>query len=233
MTQGPEFYGLLLGSIGLGAIGGSLVLHRVKKKLGADRLVAAASLGTALSLVLLGFAHDPATALVACFIAGVTWTLILSTLYVSAQVALPDWVRGRGLAIFLTVIFGASTIGSALWGHIAGMHGLSIAHYIAAGGAVLAIPLTWRWKLLTGLDQASVDPRSELPDQPLRHRLIANRTNLGSEAIKGLSHVLLGSIRMHLGIIPPTVQSVKNQYFRGVWSESAATEESKHKTNVI
>jgi MFS family permease len=151
MTQGPEFYGLLLGSIGVGAIGGSLVLHRLKKKLGADRLVAAASLGTALSLVLLGFAHDPATALVACFIAGVTWTLILSTLYVSAQVALPDWVRGRGLAVFLTVIFGASTIGSALWGHIAGMHGLSIAHYIAAGGAVLAIPLTWRWKLLTGL----------------------------------------------------------------------------------
>ena len=75
----------------------------------------------------------------------------MSTLYVSAQVALPDWVRGRGLAIFLTVIFGASTIGSALWGHIAGMQGLSIAHYIAAGGAVLAIPLTWRWKLLTGL----------------------------------------------------------------------------------
>ena len=74
MTQGPEFYGLLLGSIGVGAIGGSLVLHRLKKKLGADRLVAAGTLGTALSLVLFGLAHDPATALVACFIAGATWT---------------------------------------------------------------------------------------------------------------------------------------------------------------
>ncbi len=151
MTQGPEFYGLLLGSIGLGAIAGSVALHRLKKKLGVDRLVAAATIGTALALVLFGLAHDPATALVACFIAGVTWTLVLSTLYVSAQVALPDWVRGRGLAIFLTAIFGASTVGSALWGHIAGMQGLSIAHYAAAAGAVLAIPATWRWKLLTGL----------------------------------------------------------------------------------
>lgn len=151
MTQGPEFYGLLLGFIGLGAIGGSLVLHRLKKMLGADRLVAVATVGTALALVLFGLAHDPATALGACLIAGATWTLVLSTLYVSAQVALPDWVRGRGLAIFLTAIFGGSTVGSALWGHIAGMDGLSIAHYAAAGGALLAIPLTWRWKLLTGL----------------------------------------------------------------------------------
>ena len=151
MTQGPEFYGLLLGSIGVGAIGGSVVLHRLKKRLGADCLVAAATIGTAVALVLFGLARDPATALVACFIAGATWTLILSTLYVSAQVALPDWVRGRGLAIFLTAIFGASTVGSAVWGHIASMESLSIAHYIAAAGAVLAIPLTWRWKLVTGL----------------------------------------------------------------------------------
>jgi len=151
MTQGPEFYGLLLGAIGVGAIGGSLVLHRLKRLLGADRLVAAATAGTAVALVLFGLAHDPAIALGASVIAGATWTLVLSTLYVSAQVALPDWVRGRGLAIFLTAIFGASTVGSALWGHIAGMEGLSIAHYAAAGGALLAIPLTWRWKLLTGL----------------------------------------------------------------------------------
>jgi MFS family permease len=151
MSQGPEFYGLLLGCIGVGAFGGSLVLHRLKKRLGADRLVATATTGTAVALVLFGLAHDPATALCACFIAGATWTLILSTLYVSAQVALPDWVRGRGLAIFLTAIFGASTIGSAVWGQIATMEGVSIAHYAAAAGALLAIPLTWRWKLLTGL----------------------------------------------------------------------------------
>ena len=30
---------------------------------------------------------------------------MLTKLYVSAQVALPDWARGRGLAVFLTFIF--------------------------------------------------------------------------------------------------------------------------------
>lgn len=151
MTEGAEFYGLLLGSIGVGAIAGSLTLNGLKARLGPDNLVALATVGTALALVLFGLAHDAWTAVGACLIAGATWTLALAALYVSAQVALPDWVRGRGLAIFLTMIFGASTVGSALWGQIAGVASLSIAHFAAAGAAMLAIPLTWRFKLQTGL----------------------------------------------------------------------------------
>ena len=62
--------------------------------------------------------------LAACFCAGAAWVVVLTSLYVSAQNVLPDWVRGRGLAIFLTVIFGAMTISSAAWGQIAGKIGL-------------------------------------------------------------------------------------------------------------
>jgi MFS family permease len=151
MTQGPEFYGLLLGAIGVGAIVGSTLLNGLKARLGPDGLVAAGTVGTALAMIGLGLAHDAAMAVTACFLAGITWTLVLAALYVSAQVALPDWVRGRGLAIFLTVLFGASTFGSAIWGQVAGIEGLGVAHFIAAGGALLAIPLTWRFKLQTGL----------------------------------------------------------------------------------
>jgi MFS family permease len=150
MTQGPELYGVLLGAIGAGAIGGSFALNWLKGRLGPNGIVAYGTLATALALVLFGFARDPATSIVACLIAGASWTVVLTVLYVSAQVALPDWVRGRGLAIFLTAIFGATTIGSAVWGQLAGMEGLAIAHFVAAAGVVIAIPLTWGWKLQTG-----------------------------------------------------------------------------------
>jgi MFS family permease len=154
MTQGPQLYGILVGAIGAGAIGGSFVLGWLRAKLGPDRLVAVGTLATAFALVLFGLARDPATVFLACLIAGAAWTVILTTLYVSAQIALPDWVRGRGLAILLTAIFGAMTVGSILWGQIAGMWGLPIAHLVAAAGAALVIPLTWRWKLQTaaGID---------------------------------------------------------------------------------
>jgi hypothetical protein len=60
-------------------------------------------------------------------------------------------VRGRGLAIFLTVIFGATTVGSVVWGKLAGLEGLPAAHFVAAAGILIGIPLTWRWKLQSGV----------------------------------------------------------------------------------
>ena len=89
-------------------------------------------------------------ALVASVAAGASWIWVLATLTVSAQVALPDWVRGRGLALYTTVFFGCLTLGSAVWGEIAAYVGLPVAHFLAAAGAIAAIPLTWRWKLQTG-----------------------------------------------------------------------------------
>ena len=111
--QGPEFYGVLMGAIGVGAVAGSFAQNRLKVKLGPDRAVALGTLVTAFALVLFGLARDPFTAICACLLAGAAWTVVLTSLYVSTQVELPDWVRGRGLAIFLTVIFGATR--SAAW----------------------------------------------------------------------------------------------------------------------
>ena len=72
---------------------------------------------------------------------------MMTTLFVSAQVALPEWVRGRGLAIFLTVFFGAMTVGSAVWGKVASVEGLSTALYVAAAGAAVGMILTLRWPI--------------------------------------------------------------------------------------
>jgi MFS family permease len=147
---GPKLYGTLLGTIGVGAVIGAFALPWLKRRLGADKLVVAGTLGTALALVLYALARVPAVALAASFIAGVSWIAVLATINVSAQLALPGWVRGRGLSIFGTVMFGGLTLGSALWGHVAGITSLPIAHLIAAAGAALAVPLLWRWKLQTG-----------------------------------------------------------------------------------
>jgi MFS family permease len=174
IAGGPGLYGVLLGAIGAGAVGGAFALPWLKAKLGPDRLVAAGTLGTALAMVLFGAARNSGTALAASVVAGVSWIAVLASLNVSAQVALPDWVRGRGLAIYVTVFFGALTLGSAFWGKIAGMAGLTAAHFMAAAGAALAIPLTWRWKLQTG---ASMDltPSMSWPEPVVTHEVEEDR----------------------------------------------------------
>jgi predicted MFS family arabinose efflux permease len=145
--EGAEHYGLLLSAISVGAILGSMGHLPVRRRVGADWLVALATILTAIALGLFAVAHDLMTAALSCALAGVAWVSILTSLYVSAQNVLPGWVRGRGLAVFLTVIFGAMTLGSAAWGQIAGRIGLTNALFLAAAGAIAAIPVTWRWKL--------------------------------------------------------------------------------------
>jgi MFS family permease len=174
IAGGPAIYGVLLAAIGASAVVGALFLKRLKSRLGSDRLLAAATMATAVAMGSFAAAHVPVTAIVASLIAGASWIAAVSSLNVSAQVALPDWVRGRGLAMYVTMMFGALTIGSAIWGELAAIVGLRAALCTAAVGAIAAIPLTWRWKLQTG---ANVDfsPSMHWPEPITVHAVEPDR----------------------------------------------------------
>ena len=150
IESGPALYGILLGAIGAGAVSGAFALPWLRSRLGADWLLAWGTIGTAAATLLFGVSRISTTALVASLLAGVSWIASLSSLNVSVQVALPEWVRGRGLAVFVTVLFGAMSLGSVVWGEVGTLAGVSPALFLAVAGALIAIPLTWRWKLQTG-----------------------------------------------------------------------------------
>jgi MFS family permease len=136
-----SLYGLMVGAVGLGAVAGALALPRMDKMLGADRLVQAGSLVTMGVLGGLALIPSQALAVAACALAGVGWIWALSSLNVAAQQALPDWVRGRGLALYGLVFFGAMTVGSLVWGGAASQVGIPIAligaALVMAGGVAL------------------------------------------------------------------------------------------------
>lgn len=171
---GANLYGLLLGAIGVGAVVGAFALPWMKQKLGPDRLVAIGTVGTCAATALFGMARQPSIALSASFLAGLAWISVLSTMNVSAQVALPDWVRARGLAIFVMVFNGAMTVGSVIWGQLAATAGLPVAHFAAATGLILAVPLTWRWKLQTGVG-VNMAPSMHWPEPIVSHDIPFDR----------------------------------------------------------
>jgi hypothetical protein len=45
----------------------------------------------AAALIIFGLSHEPISAISACLLAGASWTMVLTKLYVSTQGALPDW----------------------------------------------------------------------------------------------------------------------------------------------
>jgi MFS family permease len=147
LGRGPEIYGLLLTCIGVGAVAGAMLLPRVRAKISRDALVAGASALYALAALALAHVQNVGLLAVAMLATGVAWISILSALQVSAQLTLPAWVRARGLAAFVVVFMGGMALGSILWGQVATRIGIPAALTIAAFGTMLAIALTWRFKL--------------------------------------------------------------------------------------
>lgn len=169
---GAEIYGVLLTAIGGGAVTGALALPAIRKRIDADRLVAAGTLITAVAMALLGLATGAAMALPAAVLGGLGWIMVLTSLNVSAQTALPNWVRARGLAITLMVFFGCMSAGSAAWGQVATATSIPTALLIAAAGAILAIPLTWRAKLGQG-EAIDLSPAMSWPEPVVTEDLSA------------------------------------------------------------
>lgn len=143
-------YGLMMGSVGVGAVSSAFVLPHLRKRFGADMLVALGAVGTAVSMLALASSYSHVLAVASCYLAGVCWLAVLTSLNVSAQVALPDWVRARGLAVFITFLFGAMSVGSVFWGQLSSAIGITNTLLFSAAGLIVAIPLTWRFKLQMG-----------------------------------------------------------------------------------
>ncbi len=147
LKRGPEVYGLLLTCIGVGAVIGAILLPRVRAKMSRDVLVAGASALYALAALALAYLPYVPLLAVAMVATGAAWISILSALQVSAQMTLPAWVRARGLAAFVAVFMGGMAVGSVLWGQVATRIGIPNALTVAATGTLIAIALTWRFRL--------------------------------------------------------------------------------------
>jgi MFS family permease len=134
---GSGGYGLLLGSVGIGAIGGAVLLPRLNARLTPGTLLSIGSLGLAGVALVLGYIHVTAVAALCLVVGGAAWILALSTLNSLFQLSLPQWVKARGMAYYLIVFQGGNAVGSAVLGITAERLGLSPTFLIA--GIALAL----------------------------------------------------------------------------------------------
>jgi predicted MFS family arabinose efflux permease len=85
-----------------------------------------------------------ALGMLASLLAGTAWLTSLSSVIVAAQLAVPDALRARGMALFTAVFYGCLALGSLLWGQVATHLHLTGALLVAAGGMLVALPVARR-----------------------------------------------------------------------------------------
>ena len=159
---GAAAFTSLLAAMGAGAVTLAVNLNRLRRHASGDTIVgggicvhAAASIGVALAPTI--WLAAPAVA-----VAGMAWIATANSLTVAMQLALPDWVRGRGMAIYQMAVMGGSAAGAALWGYLATISSVPASILTAAVLGPMVLLLTKRHGVCGSQD----DDLTEVPAAP-------------------------------------------------------------------
>ncbi|MCT2972753.1 MFS transporter [Propionibacterium freudenreichii] len=158
-------YSTLLVLLGVGAIIGALLMDKVRQ-------IMSNSTALFISAIVFGLG-TLAVAKVSlqvmwpiALISGIAWILSLTTLNVAMQLTLPEWVRARGLSVYLLVFMGSQAIGSFIWGIVADRVGVAWTLVVAGVFLLLAglsVPLLPLIKVKGKLDRNVVALSTDLP----------------------------------------------------------------------
>jgi MFS family permease len=135
---------VLLAAMGAGAILSALSMPRIRALMPREQLIGFATALQATAAVGVAFAPNIYVAVPAMFISGMAWISVANSLTVAAQMALPDWVRARGMSIYQMALMGSTAAGAALWGQVATWTNIHVSLAIAAVSSVIAMLVAQR-----------------------------------------------------------------------------------------
>ncbi len=149
---GPATFTVMLSCVGGGAIVAALYFPRWRARFTRDQFVAGGTLIHAAMSSLIVLLPELWLALPAMVVLGMAWISVANTLSVAAQVALPDWVRARGMSLYQMALMGGAAAGAMLWGQVAELASVRSAVLAAAGFGLLVLVLTRRVTVEGGVE---------------------------------------------------------------------------------
>ncbi|HQR21302.1 MAG TPA: MFS transporter [Burkholderiaceae bacterium] len=171
---GAWTYTILLASLGIGAVAAAFFLPRLRVLISRHRLLRDGTVLQAAAMVALGFAPNVWAAVPAMMIAGAAWLSVVNTLTVVTQLSLPDWVRARGMSIYMMTMMGAASASAALWGQVASWIDVPFT-YVAAALAGLAASFLASRLYADPEDEVDLTParilEEPVPAFPVEHRM--------------------------------------------------------------
>ena len=125
-------YALLFAFISIGAIINAMFIPRLRARFNNDQLITGASLVFAAGMIITALTQIYIIALFTLALCGSAWITVMTCAQTAAQTALPNWVRSRGIGVFLTFFMGSLAIGPAIWGGLAQLTTIPVAIYTAS-----------------------------------------------------------------------------------------------------
>jgi hypothetical protein len=139
--------GLLFTSMGVGSVTGAIVvIPWARARFSPNTLTIFASALLAIVFVLMAVVRAAPLFMAVAALAGISWTMAASELWVAGQRAMPPWARGRMNATHIMLAQGGMALGGLVWGGSAASLGVKFTLLAAAAlllsSLALAFPLS-------------------------------------------------------------------------------------------
>ncbi len=147
LRQGVHEFGLLMASLGVGAVTGAVLLATLGYGRPPLAAIVVPGLGVALGILGLAFVRHFALAAVVLFVVGAMQIVFQNGCNTIVQMTVPDELRGRVMGVYMMVFAGATPVGASLIGLVAEGVGVPAACAVGGGLALVGvlIQLT-RWQ---------------------------------------------------------------------------------------
>jgi len=147
---GAAGFGALIGCLGAGAVLAGLVIGPMRIKFGLERLVIIGCLLYAAVMLVAALSRWAPLVYTVLVIGGACWMSVMSTFNTATQTSVPPWVRARATAMHTLCALGSFAIGSAFWGALSDIVGLSAALFVGAAAMAAGALLARRFPLRMG-----------------------------------------------------------------------------------
>jgi MFS family permease len=161
-------FGLLLGSFGVGAIiGGIVILPRLRLKASVESLITVSIALLAIVTFTMGYVRIFEIACLVMGLGGIAYITILSEFYTIGVKSAPKWIGARVLAVYLLILNGGLVVGSIIWGTVANTFGIAVTLSVASFALGVTIIARKRYSstLIDDLDFTPASDHWSLPPQ--------------------------------------------------------------------
>jgi len=163
--------GLVFTGMGIGSLlAATVVLPYARAKATPNLLTILAGVVLVTVLVLMAVVPNLWLFLPVTALAGLSWTVSASELWIAGQRAMPDWARGRINAVHMMVSQGGVALGGILWGQAATSLGLNPTllwgALLLAASLALAIPLSINFAYALELESRPLGAAHDFPRPP-------------------------------------------------------------------
>lgn len=161
LGQGAQAFGLIMATLGIGAVTGAVILAVLGRERPPVAALATPALVQAGSTAALAAVHHEALAIPLLFVMGFCGILFMASANSTVQLTVPDELRGRVMSLHTLMFAGITPFGAFLMGSIAQAGGVKAALLVSGGGGVISIVVLLVWWIARNRGPSLATPSPE------------------------------------------------------------------------